>query len=115
MSAIFLNNTQYAGGGGGSSSLPSGGTTGQVLAKHSNTDGDVEWVTPSGGSGHTIQNSSGTNMTSRDTLQFLGATVSDDSTNEKTVVTIDLSNYYTKAETTTQINNAIGAALLASY
>lgn len=27
----------------------------------------------------------------------------------------DLSNYYTKAETVTQINNAIGAALLASY
>lgn len=27
-------------------SLPPGGTTGQVLAKKSNTDGDVEWVTP---------------------------------------------------------------------
>ncbi len=25
--------------------VPSGGTTGQVLAKHSNTDNDVEWVT----------------------------------------------------------------------
>ena len=26
--------------------VPSGGTTGQVLAKHSNRDNDVEWVTP---------------------------------------------------------------------
>ena len=32
------------GGGSGGSDLPSGGTTGQLLAKHSNTDGDVEWV-----------------------------------------------------------------------
>jgi len=27
-------------------SLPLGGTTGQVLAKASNADGDVEWVDP---------------------------------------------------------------------
>jgi len=34
----------YCGGGsGGGADLPSGGTTGQVLAKKSNTDGDVEW------------------------------------------------------------------------
>ena len=30
-------------GGGGGTDLPSGGTTGQVLAKKSNADGDVEW------------------------------------------------------------------------
>lgn len=36
--------TLYAGGGGGSASLPAGGTTGQVLAKRSNTDNDVEWI-----------------------------------------------------------------------
>ena len=30
-------------------SLPSGGTTGQVLKKKSNTDGDVEWADESGG------------------------------------------------------------------
>ncbi len=29
--------------------LPSGGTTGQVLAKTSNDDGDVAWATPAGG------------------------------------------------------------------
>ena len=30
--------------GSGGSSVPSGGTTGQALVKHSNTDGDVEWA-----------------------------------------------------------------------
>lgn len=35
-------------GGGGGDSLPSGGTTGQVLAKASNDDGDVEWTTAEG-------------------------------------------------------------------
>ena len=39
--------------GSGGSSLPDGGTTGQALVKHSNTDQDVEWATidgtPSGG------------------------------------------------------------------
>ena len=32
---------------GGGSGVPSGGTTGQFLAKRSNTDGDVEWKDPS--------------------------------------------------------------------
>ena len=31
--------------------VPSGGTTGQVLAKASNSDNDTEWITPSGGGG----------------------------------------------------------------
>ena len=39
--------------GSGGSSLPDGGTTGQALVKHSNTDQDVEWATidgtPAGG------------------------------------------------------------------
>lgn len=34
--------------------VPAGGTTGQVLAKASNTDNDTEWVTPSAGGGDTI-------------------------------------------------------------
>lgn len=34
---------------GEGSFLPSGGTTGQVLAKASEQDGDVEWVEQSGG------------------------------------------------------------------
>lgn len=36
--------------GSGGSGVPEGGTTGQVLAKKSDADGDVEWVNPSGGS-----------------------------------------------------------------
>lgn len=34
-------------------SLPSGGTTDQILAKKSNTDGDAEWIDPPSGSGLT--------------------------------------------------------------
>lgn len=41
-------------GGSGGTSLPTGGATGQVLAKASNTDGDAHWVdAASGGSGST--------------------------------------------------------------
>ena len=41
-------------GGGGGGSLPAGGTTGQVLAKASNTDGDATWIdAPTGGSSST--------------------------------------------------------------
>ena len=35
------------------SSVPDGGTTGQALVKHSNTDQDVEWATVGGGSTYT--------------------------------------------------------------
>lgn len=34
--------------------VPAGGTTGQVLAKASDTDNDTKWVTPSGGGGDII-------------------------------------------------------------
>lgn len=37
--------------------VPSGGTTGQVLAKASGTDWDLAWVTPSGGSIQTASTS----------------------------------------------------------
>lgn len=46
------------------------------------------YVPVGNGSGHTILNSSGTSMTQRDDLQFVGATVTDDSTNGRTVVTV---------------------------
>jgi len=42
----------------------------------------------SGTGGHTIIDDAGQDMTARDGLQFVGATVTDDSTNNKTVVTI---------------------------
>ena len=69
--------------------VPTGGTTGQVLKKASGTDYDTEWANESGGGsgGHTIINSAGTNMTQRTGLQFVGADVTDDSTNDKTIVT----------------------------
>ena len=58
-----------------------------------NNGGTYSWtqlnVQPSsgGGSGHTIVNASGTSMTQRDALQFKGGlSVSDDSTNDRTVV-----------------------------
>ena len=65
--------------------LPTGGTTGQVLTKMSNTSGDADWEDLPA-SGHTIINASGTSMTFREGLQFLHAEVTDDSTNGKTVV-----------------------------
>ena len=46
---------------------------------------------PSGG-GHTIKNESGTALTQRDNLQFKGCSVSDDSTNNATVVSVQTSN-----------------------
>jgi hypothetical protein len=66
--------------------VPSGGTTGQVLKKTSGTDYDTEWADADGG-GHTILNGSGTAMTQRGKLQFVGADVVDDSANDKTIVT----------------------------
>lgn len=65
--------------------IPTGGTTGQVLKKKSGTNYDTEWGDDS--AGHTILNSSGTAMTQRGKLQFDGATVTDDSANDKTIVT----------------------------
>lgn len=41
-----------------------------------------------GSGGHTIQNSSGTDMTARTNLQFTGASVSDDAVNDRTVVDV---------------------------
>lgn len=74
--------------------VPSGGTTGQVLAKASGTDYDTEWVNASGGSGgHTIINDAGTSMTQRTGLQFSGLNVTDDSVNDKTVVTLPTPDY----------------------
>lgn len=67
-------------------------TTGTKIAEI-NVDGnktDIYAPTSGGGSGHAIENASGTELTQRDTLQFgEGFKVTDDSTNEKTVVDLD--------------------------
>lgn len=60
--------------------IPSSASTSNKLA----TMNDI----PSGSSGHTIEKADGTDMTARSNLQFVGATVTDDSTNDRTVVTI---------------------------
>ena len=43
------DNNGGGGGGGGGADLPPGGTTGQVLAKASNANGDVKWTDPQAG------------------------------------------------------------------
>lgn len=60
------------------------GTQGQVPTL--NAQGKLEMQTPSGG-GHTIVDSSGTEMTQRSKLKFANSTVTDDATNDVTVVT----------------------------
>ncbi len=81
--------------GGGTSSLAglsdvdlSSPTNGQVLG-YNFTSQKWENVNGGGGSGgHTIIDPIGQNMPSRTGLQFIGASVTDDSVNDKTVVTI---------------------------
>jgi len=62
--------------GGGSAQFPAGGTTGQVLAKKSNADNDVEWKDDAGGGGgdsiaKTLVASSW-NSSNQQTLTFTG-------------------------------------------
>jgi hypothetical protein len=46
--------------GGGSASLPEGGTTGQILAKQSNADGDADWQSLGGAAALDVGTTSGT-------------------------------------------------------
>lgn len=59
----------------GSSGLPSGGTTGQVLAKASNTNYDVTWVNQGGGSAGTLDTTNTTALTPS-ASESLGGSVS---------------------------------------
>ena len=61
------------------------GTEGQVVGFDENGD-PVAMDPPS--TGHTIINSSGSEMTQRSALKFIGANVSDDPTNDQTIVDI---------------------------
>lgn len=71
--------------------IKAAGTEGQVPTL--NAQGKLEMQDPQGGSsGHTILNSDGVALTQRDNLQFVGATVTDDSTNKKTIVNMDSLN-----------------------
>jgi hypothetical protein len=72
------------------------GSDGQVLSANSATASGVSWITGGGsGSGHQIL-SSGTPYAQRSKLNFIGATVADDSGNDRTNVTITSgANYQT--------------------
>ncbi len=62
--------------------------------QESSTAGTYEWVAIEVASGgHVIEDATGTEMTQRAGLQFIGADVTDDSTNDKTIVTIKDTNY----------------------
>lgn len=81
-------------------------TDGQVL-KYDSVE--QKWVNEDDASGHTIQNASGTDLTQRTNLQFKGLSVSDDSTNNRTIVDasskadkIDLTSISQTGSTATQ-------------
>ena len=74
---------------GGGTGVPPGGVTGQVLTKNSAADFDAGWKDPSGGGGgHVIQDESGILMPQRSRLQFTGGEVTDDASNDRTVVSV---------------------------
>ena len=68
---------------------PSGSATAGNLTKLQ-VGSDIYAVPSGGGSGggHVIENSSGTDMAQEDNLQFIGAYLEDDSTNDRTVVNV---------------------------
>lgn len=72
---------------GGGSSLPAGGTTGQVLAKASNTDGDVAWVDVAGGGAVAVNDEGVEVVAAASRLNFVGpnVTVTDAGGGEVTV------------------------------
>jgi hypothetical protein len=58
-----------------------------------------------------IVDSSGTPVTNRSTLQFVGMTLSDDTTNERTVITVDVTDQLENVSTpvsSSAVNAAIG-------
>lgn len=64
-------------------------TVEQVRADYATNLGLIDNIGGGGGSGgHTIIDQSGTSMPQRTGLQFIGANVTDDSVNDKTVVTV---------------------------
>ena len=63
-------------------------------------------VQDGGNAGHTIEDSTGEDMTARANLQFVGATVTDDSTNDRTVVAVDISGKADKVANATNGNLA---------
>lgn len=65
------------------------------------------YISEHGGSGHVVLDSNGTSMTQRGKLQFIGATVTDDATNNKTVVSVASGVAAVGLTTTTLLNKTI--------
>jgi len=123
VATLTIDGTQYdlyapSGGGGGSSvTWNQIVSTGTKIAEIE-IDGvstDIYAPSGSGTGGHTIIDENGNSMTARAGLQFVGANVSDDSTNNKTIVDlasaggidgvfIDIGNVI---QTSTQFNNPL--------
>jgi len=79
--------------------VPSSASTSNMLATMADVGGG-------GTGGHTIEDSSGVDMTARANLQFVGATVTDDSTNDRTVVTVNTASKADKVSGATNGNLA---------
>lgn len=65
----------------------------------------------SSGSSHTIIDKNGTSMTGRSNLQFIGATLTDDATNDKTVVSVDVTNQIAQSEPKPVSSGAVYTAI----
>lgn len=63
-------------------------TVEQVRADYVTNLNTIDGIGGGGSGGHTIIDQSGNNMPNRTGLQFIGASVTDDSVNDKTVVTV---------------------------
>lgn len=56
-------------------------------------DASQDQLNEIGGAGHIIKDAAGTSYTKRENLQFVGTTVTDDSTNNTTIVSVDETNF----------------------
>ncbi len=74
----------------GSGSVPDGGKTGQVLAKKSDTDGDVEWVDQTGGSDYESEIASLTSENSQQTSE-IGSLSTENSTQTSEIGSLSVS------------------------
>jgi hypothetical protein len=93
-----------------SSAVPNGGTTGQVLAKASNTDRDTAWTTVSGGAVSSVNSQTGAVVLDADDI-------SDTSTTKKFTTASDitkLGGIEANADVTDAINVAAAGAVMQS-
>lgn len=100
---------------------PTGGTTGQVLTKKSNTDHDLEWTTPSGGGANygldivglrtSIELPGGSTTSNFDTLKF---TIYDGDFNENST-TLTAAQIVTDPRVQVSITNPVMISILGTF